>query len=340
MHFSADLTNPRPVGIIHTDGNLGPWYNDDPGESAVNGDYTFDHADLSSFKGIAGTLSSNGKYQGTLRNLIVDGETDTPNFKLTHFGNTLPLHTHFHARVDATNGDTWLEPVDAILGHSYFTAQGQIVRVVVADAKTGELVSKGHDIALNVNIDRARIEDFLHLTSNNSTPLLTGALAMKASLHIPPGAEPIHRRIAIKGWFSLDDVRFTSDKIQGRITDLSLRGQGQPHEIKHADAEATRSTMEGHFQMANALISLPALTYTVPGATIQLAGTYGVEGGALQFAGKAKLNATVSQMVGGVLGFLLKPADRLFKKNGVGTEIPIYISGTRQHPEFGVDFHP
>ena len=60
----------------------------------------------------------------------MDGETDTPDFRLTHFGTPLPLHTQFHARVDGTNGDTWLEPVDATLGHSHFTAQGQIVRVI------------------------------------------------------------------------------------------------------------------------------------------------------------------------------------------------------------------
>jgi hypothetical protein len=339
MHFEADLTNPKPVGIIHSTGNFGPWHDQDPGESPIEGAYQFDHADLSSFKGIAGILSSTGKYQGTLRDLIVDGDTDTPDFRLEHFGNAMPLHTHFHAKVDATNGDTWLEPVDAVLGHSHFTAQGQVVRVIVPDPVTGQPTSKGHDIALNVNIDRARIEDFLRLASRNSTPLLTGSLTMKAALHIPPGAEPVHKRLTLKGVFNLDQVHFASEKIQGRITDLSLRGQGLPHEVKGADPNMVHSTMQGDFQMAAAVITLPALTYTVPGATIQLKGTYGVEGGALDFAGTAKLNATVSQMVGGVLGALLKPADRIFKKDGAGTEVPIRISGTREDPHFSVEFN-
>jgi hypothetical protein len=76
----------------------------------------------------------------------------------------------------------------------------------------------------------------------------------------------------------------------------------------------------------------------VPGANIELKGTYGMDGGALDFAGVAKLDATVSKMVGGVFGVLLKPADRFFKKDGAGTEVPIHISGTRQDPKFGVDF--
>ncbi|MGO9336439.1 MAG: AsmA-like C-terminal region-containing protein [Terracidiphilus sp.] len=337
MHFEADLTNPRPVGIIHSTGSFGPWNDADPGESPIQGAYQFDHADLASFKGIAGILSSTGKYQGTLRDLIVDGDTDTPDFQLTHFGNAMPLHTHFHARVDATNGDTWLEPVDAVLDHSHFTAQGQVVRVIVPDPNTGQLTSKGHDIALNVNIDQARIEDFLRLASHNSTPLLTGSLTMKAALHIPPGLEPVHKRLALKGVFNLDQVRFTSEKIQGGITNLSLRGQGLPHQVKGADPNAVRSTMQGNFQMAAAVITLPSLTYTVPGADIQLKGSYGVEGGELDFTGTARLNATVSQMVGGVLGALLKPADRIFKRDGAGTELPIRITGTREDPMFGVE---
>ena len=337
MRFDADLTNPRPVGIIHSSGTIGPWEVADPGESPIQGEYTFNHADLASFKGIAGILSSTGQYQGTLRDLTVDGDTDTPDFRLTHFGNSMPLHTHFHARVDATNGDTWLEPVDATLGHSHFTAQGQVVRVVVPDPAGGKPISKGHDIALNIDISAARIEDFLHLASRTSTPLLTGIVTMKAALHIPPGPVPVHERLNLKGAFDLDQAHFASTKIQDGITQLSLRGLGRPKEVKGADSTATRSTMQGSFLLASGIVTLPTLTYTVPGATIQLKGTYGVEGGLLDFAGSARLDATVSQMVGGFAGLLLKPADRYFKKDGAGTEIPIHISGTREDPVFSAE---
>ena len=337
MRFEAELTNPRPVGTIHSTGAIGPWEVSDPGESPIRGDYTFDHADLSTFKGIAGILSSTGKYQGTLRDLVVDGDTDTPDFRLTHFGISLPLHTHFHAKVDATNGDTWLEPVDATLGHSHFTAQGQVVRVVAPDPAGGKPIGKGHDIALNIDVGPARIEDFLHLASHTQTTLLTGAVTMKAALHIPPGPAPVHERLTLHGVFNLDQARFTSTKIQDGITQLSLRGQGRPKEVKAADPSSVRSTMQGNFQLAAGVVTLPTLTYTVPGATIQLKGTYGVEGGALDFAGAAKLDATVSQVVGGVWGVLLKPADRYFKKDGAGTEIPVHISGTREDPAFGVE---
>lgn len=334
MGFDAQLTNPRPVGAIHSTGSFGPWHVEDPGESPVNGDYRFDHADLGDFKGIAGILNSTGHYQGTLRNLTTDGETDTPDFRLTQFGNPMPLHTRFHAKVDGTNGDTWLEPVEATLGHSHFFAQGQIVRVVVRENGAPPR-SVGHDIALNINIDKARLEDFLRLASRSATQLLTGPVAVKAALHIPPGKVPVHRRMTLNGRFVLDQARFTSAKIQDRIEELSLRGQGRPKEVKTLDSTGTRSRMTGDFQMANGVIKLSTLDYTVPGADIQLRGSYGLEGGALDFRGTAKMQATVSQMVGGWKGLLLKPADRFFKKNGAGTEIPIHIKGTRENPKFG-----
>ncbi|MGA3082067.1 MAG: AsmA-like C-terminal region-containing protein [Terracidiphilus sp.] len=337
MGYDAELTNPRPLGSIHATGSLGPWQTADPGETPVSGDYSFAHADLACFKGIAGILDSTGHYQGTLRDLTVDGQTETPDFRLTHFGNAMQLTTRFHARVDGTNGDTWLEPVDATLGRSHFTAQGQIVRVMAADAGVAPH-SIGHDIALTVNVDRARIEDFLRLASHSDKVLLTGDVTMQTKLHIPPGPEPVHERLRLDGRFLLDKALFSSEKIQGRIAELSLRGQGRPDELKTTDPASILSRMQSSFQLAGGVITLPALDYTVPGATIQLKGAYGLEGGTLDFTGSAKLDATVSKMVGGWKGLLLKPADRYLRKDGVGTEVPIHIEGTREEPKFGIDF--
>lgn len=336
MGYDADLINPRPTGPIHATGSFGPWVVADPGQSPVTGAYQFDHADLSVFKGIAGMLTSTGRFQGTLRNITVDGETNTPDFRLTHFGNALPLHTTFHATVDGTDGDTWLDPVDATLGNSHFTAQGQVVRVVVAPPGAPPH-SIGHDIDLKVNVDRGRIEDFLRLASRSETPLLIGAVALKTTLHIPPGSQPIHERLSLNGHFTLQQAAFSSAKIQDRIEELSLRGQGRPKDVKTTAPESVQSAMQGDFQMAAGVITLPNLMYTVPGAEIDLHGTYGIEGGALQFTGTAKLAATVSQMVGGWKGVLLKGVDRYFQKDGAGTEVPIHIGGTRDNPSFGVD---
>src|SRR5208337_929915 len=57
MHFDAEVTNPRPPGVVYSTGSFGPWNVADPGESPVSGSYRFDHADLDIFKGIAGILN-------------------------------------------------------------------------------------------------------------------------------------------------------------------------------------------------------------------------------------------------------------------------------------------
>jgi hypothetical protein len=337
MEYDAELINPRPRGAIHARGSFGPWQTADPGETPVEGDYRFEHADLGDFKEIAGILSSTGHFEGTLRDLTVDGQTETPDFRLTHFGNAMNLTTRFHAHVDGTNGDTWLEPVDATLGHSHFTAAGQIVRV------RGEVVGGaqqyiGHDIALVVNVDKARIEDFMHLVSNSNKVLLTGDVTVKTKLHIPPGKVPLHERLTLDGRFSLENALFTSEKIQGRIAELSLRGQGRPGDLKTTDPASIRSQMQSSFKLEHGAITLPALEYTVPGAKIELNGTYKLEGGAVDFTGTAKMDASVSKVVGGWKGLLLMPADRYFKKDDAGTAVPIHIEGTRDALKFGIDF--
>ncbi len=337
MHFDAELTNPRPPGTIVTSGSLGPWLVEDPGETPVAGKYRFEHADLSVFKGIAGILSSTGKYQGVLRDMTVDGQTDTADFRLTHFGTALPLDTRFHATVDGTNGDTWLQPVDATLGRSHFTAEGKIVGVPAGVLPNGGARPGGHLISLKVNVDRGRMEDFLRLTSKSGTPLLTGALTLRTTLEIPPGAEPVHERLKLNGSFVLEDAEFTNAKFQSEVGELSLRGQGRLKDAKSGGADV-RSSIGSDFKMAGGVITLPDLKYTVPGAEIDLKGTYSVDGGALDFKGTARTQATVSQMVGGWKGMLLKPADRIFKKNGAGTEVPIHIHGTPEDPKFGIDF--
>jgi hypothetical protein len=144
-------------------------------------------------------------------------------------------------------------------------------------------------------------------------------------------------KIKLDGNFLLENAAFTSVKVQNEIGELSMRGQGQPKDAKNA-GDDVRSAIESNFKMGDGVIAFPNLRYTVPGAEIDLKGTYGVDGGTLNFKGTARTDATVSKMVGGWKGFLLKPADRFFKKDGAGTLVPIHVDGTEHDPHFGVDF--
>ncbi len=337
--YEAELTNPRPPGIIHASGTLGPLRMDDPGESPLGGKYHFENADLGSFKGIAGILTSTGSFQGKLRDVEVEGEADVPQFRLTSADHPVSLMTHFHAHVDGTDGDTQLDSTDATLGQSHFKVSGEIVRVgeTVADAGEKPPPLSGHEVALLVHIDRGKIEDFLRLATHPDTPLLTGTLALEGKLEIPPGTAKVEERMRFRGSFFLPDAQFTSAKIQDRVDELSRRSQGKPKSANRPGVADANSQMQGAFSISGGVIRFSLLKYTVPGAIIDLAGNYSLEGEALDFAGTARMEATVSQMVGGWKGWLLQPANRFFKKDGAGTEIGIYVKGTREDPQFGFD---
>jgi hypothetical protein len=50
------------------------------------------------------------------------------------------------------------------------------------------------------------------------------------------------------------------------------------------------------------------------------------------------LDAKLSQMTTGWKSILLKPVDPFFSKDGVGTEVPIRITGTQAEPHIGLEF--
>ncbi len=329
MHFDATLTNPKPVGQIISSGLFGPWQADDPRDTPVSGTYSFDHADLATIKGIGGILSSTGKYKGVLEKIVVDGATDTPDFSIATSGRPVPLHTDFHAIVDGTNGDTYLQPVKARILNSWLLANGSVVRMKDPN---------GHRVELDVVIDKGRIEDLLRLAVRTDPPIMTGTVHLKTTLDLPPGEPDVANRLKLAGDFHISDIHFTSDKIQGKIDALSMRSQGKPQLAEDNTPDNINSTLLGTFRLSNGLLSFSQLRFLLPGAQLNLVGTYSLDGNQFDFHGKALMQAKLSQMVTGWKSILLKPVDPFFSKNGAGTEIPVSITGTKSEPHFGLDF--
>ena len=330
LHFDATLVNPKPVGDIQSSGNFGPFDAASPADTAVDGEYSFSNADLSTLKGIGGILSSTGKYAGTLGSIVVDGTTDTPDFRISVSGHPVPLHTKFHATVDGTNGDTYLDPVDATILHSHVLARGKVVRVPNAH---------GHDISLDVIVDRARIEDLLQLGMRTEPPVMTGGVQLQTKLKIPPGEQDVTERLQLRGSFLITNAHFNNDKIQARVDELSMVSQGKPKEGHDDIPDNVKSEMKGNFNLAGAKVTVSSLNFDVPGANVQMDGTYSLDGNEFDFHGKARLKAHLSEMVTGWKSILLKPVDPFFAKNGAGTELPIKVTGTTSEPKFGLDFH-
>ena len=341
MQFHAILVNPKPVGDIDSRGDFGPFDAESPGDTPVDGTYAFSHADLSTLKGIGGMLSSTGSYRGQLDRIEVDGETETPDFRLDTAEHSLPLHTKFHAIVDGTNGDTQLEPVDAWLARTHIVAKGGVVRAVN---------QPGHNIHLDVTVGPGRIEDLLQLAIKTDPPLMNGQVQVHTSFDLPPGKASVTDKLQLQGSFAVMDAHFSNEKFQHDVDELSLRGQGNAQEAQQEneamkqgnDDGATHadigSDMRGNFILGDGKLTISALNYRVPGADIALNGVYTLDGQVFNFQGKARLDAHISQMVTGWKSWLLKPVDPFFAKNGAGTQVPIKITGTKSSPQIGLNF--
>jgi hypothetical protein len=325
--YDATLVNAVPKGDIHAVGTFGPWNVESPGDSTVTGHYTFDHADLGTIKGIGGILSSVGEFKGQLNRIEVDGTTETPDFSIDTANHAMPLHTKFHAIVDGTSGDTYLQPVEAKLGGTEFSCSGAIVNVK----------GKGHIIDLDVNVPDGRIQDFLQLAVKTEPVVMTGQVGMKAKLHIRPGKESVSRKLGLQGGFTLRQIHFTNPEVEDKVDMLSLRAQGNAKAAKPG-AEDVHSKMQGKFVMADGRLHLSDLLYTLPGGTVQMSGVYSLDGKEFDFSGKVRTEAKLSQMVASKWkSLLLKPVDPFFSKHGAGAEIPVKVTGTNGAPKFGLD---
>ena len=326
MPFTATLTNPLPKGQIETSGTFGPWQKDDPGTTPLEGIYNFQNADLGTIKGIGGTLGSKGAFGGELERIFVKGETHVPDFHLTISNHPVALSASFEAVVDGTDGDTYLNEVNAQFGHTSLSAKGAV---------TGTKGVKGRYVKLAVHIHEGRIEDLLRLAAKGDKPLLVGRVALRTDFELPPGDRDVIEKLQLTGTFDVDAAKFTDAGVQKKLSGMSHRARGRD---PNAQAENVVSDLGGTFRLKDGSLSFTDLTFGLPGALVRLHGSYGLRSEALAFDGTLRMDATISEAAGGgIKGFLLKAIDPIFRKKGAGALVPIRIGGTRDKPEVGLD---
>jgi hypothetical protein len=321
--YQADLTNATPPGHIKALGTFGPWQRETPSLTPITGDYQFIDANLGVFKGISGTLESTGTFRGPLDRIAVHGIAKVPDFALRIAKNPMPLDTKFDAVVDGTDGDTYLNDVDATLRETPIKASGRIV---------GTPGVKGRTIDLSAQIEDGRIEDLLELVVAGERVPMKGAVSLQTGVLIPPGDRDVSDKLELSGTFGIGDARFTSAKVQQKINEMSRRARGEPK-----GTGGTLSDVAGGFRLDEGVLSLKGLTFEIEGARVSLDGRYRLEGGGLDFAGRARLRAKVSQTTTGFKSILLKAVDPLFKRGEWGTVVPITVKGTVQQPKVGVE---
>jgi AsmA-like C-terminal region len=324
--FEATLTNAVPRGEIISKGSFGPWDADNPRATAVNGSYKFEHADMTTIKGLEGTLSSTGTFVGPLDYLDVKGNTFIPDFTLRRVGNPLALRTEFSATVDGTNGNTYLHSVEAQFLHSRLSTKGEVVDL--------EKNVRGRTINLDTQSNDARAEDLIRLAVKTDSPVLNGPVKLDAKIRIPEEEDgDLSDRLDVQAQFVLTQGHFSNPQVQGKIDALSRKGQGDP---KNMEIEHVPSALTASMHLQKAIITFSNIRFDVPGARLDLQGTYALGNGDLDFNGDLYLDAKLSQTTTGAKSFFLKAIDPFFRGKNGGSRIPVKVAGTKDHPTLGL----
>ncbi len=325
LNYRVKLHNPDPPGEISAEGKFGVWDQSDAGQTPVSGKFTFEQADLSVYRGIAGTLSSTGEFGGNLGHIDISGTTDTPNFEVTMGGHPVHLTTEFRAYVDATRGDTFLNRVDARFRKTHVVAKGSVAKLEKDRGKTARI---------ELGTNSGRIEDLLGLFVKKERAPMSGAVSLKASVEIPPGDEPFLKKVILKGRFGINGGEFSAPSTQEGVDKLSAGARG---EKESENPETVVTDLRGQVVLQNGVARFSDLSFGVPGAAARMHGIYNVVDHKIDLRGQMQVDSKISNTTSGAKALLLKMMDPFFKKKKKGEILPVRISGTYESPSFGLD---
>jgi hypothetical protein len=328
--YQAALHTPLPPGEVHSKGTFGPWNESAPSKTPAQGSYSYEHADLGAFDGVAGELSSQGDFQGKLEQLQASGTIEIPNFEVTRSHHRVRLSSQYQAVVNAMNGDVALSRVDTTVLKTRALASGSVA---------GRAGVSGKIVSIDVNVKEGRIQDLLRVFANTPKPALNGVTSFRAHVTVPPGDAPFLKRVMLSGDFGVAAGKFTTPETQTSIAELSERGAGKKPDPEDADPDDLVSELSGHVELKNAVATFTDFRFTVPDAHTNMHGTYNLLTEKVDLHGTLSTTAKFSQTTGG--GFksvILKPFDAIFKrKHHSGGKVPVKLTGTYSHPEPGLE---
>lgn len=340
LSYDIAFLNALPPGEIQSRGHFGPWNSDDHGQTPVSGTYKFEHAYLGNFEGIDGVLNSHDSFHGTLNKIETHGSVDIPDFKVRRAARSSPIASRFDAFVNALNGDVRLEHVETMIVKTNVLARGSIAETPGPARKT---------TSLDLNVSRGRIQDILRLFIKEPRSPIAGAISFRAHSTIPPEGRPFEQEVVLVGDFGIDDSSFTKPETQKKVNDLSERAQGKkiddkkkgdenPPPANDDDSAPVISDLRGHVVLKNGVATLTNVSFNVPGATAYMHGTFNLVSQRIDFHGVLQTASDFSKVGGGgIKSILLKPLDAIFKKKPKGAEIPVKMTGTYSHPQFGLE---
>ena len=320
--FTMSLRNPLPPADLKIQGWIGPW-RDERGSvrsTAISGSAQLQHGNLSVFKSLAGSLSAQVNFSGTLARLQVSGETQSPDFQVRESRHRVPLTTQFRGIVDLNSGDVLLPSLRALLGKTRLNA-------------AAEITGFPKRVKLDVEQGEGQVQDLILLFSSAPRPVMTGPIRFQTSIVLPPEKRPFKQRVQLTGAFNIGPARFTSPVTRSHVDQLSERARGEKDK-NGAQDEQVLSDLKGRVSLQDGVSHFSSVSFFVPGASAMMHGTYNLMDKRVSFHGKMRMEATVSKATTGAKSFFLKLLDPFFKKKNAGAEVPVSMQGTYGHTHF------
>jgi hypothetical protein len=325
--FHARFKNTQPPGDIVSDGQFGPWNEDDPGRTPVSGSYNYSHVNLGVFGGVAGTLSSRGKFSGPLGRLEAEGDVDVPDFEVSPSGHPVHLASTYHALIDGTNGDTDLTRVESHFRKTTVVTQGDV---------KGQPGGHGKTARLTLSVDQGRVEDLLWMFSQSPRPAENGSVRLRAKAELPPGPPSFLRRLRLEGDFGIGSGRFASASVQMPVNRLAESARGEKKDREEQDPAVVLSNLKGHFAVQGGSARLSNVSFTEPGTLAEIEGTYNLLDTGVKLRGVLHTSGKLADTTTGFKSFVLKALNPFIKKKNM-TVVPFEINGTSSNPVFSLD---
>ncbi len=327
LTFHAVLSNTEPPGEIRSEGQFGPWNDDDPGDTGLSGSYTYEHAKFAVFEGISGTLSSRGKFSGKLGRINAEGDVDVPNFGISGGRHTDHLASNFRAVVDGTNGDTELTHVESHFGRTTVISRGEV---------KGRPGQHGKTAKLAMSVAKGRIEDILRLVTGSERAAESGNIRLETKVELAPGPQAFLRRLRLDGAFGIGDGQFRSPGIQDPINRLAESARGENKDQERADAGIVLSNLRGNISASGGIAKLTRISFTEPGTRAEIDGTYNLIDKKLDLRGVLHTTGNLADTKSGFKSLVLRALGPFIRKKSI-TVVPFVIKGTSSDPSFALD---
>ena len=318
LGLDAELTVPKPPGLVRVYGTFGPWDFNDAAQIHLSGKYELSAADLSIFHPVFGHVSSKGEFKGLLHATEVYGMATIPDFQTRNARHPVDFRSQFRAEVDATKGDVAIKSLESDFLRSHLTVHGRIAG------------PKQKTIVLDATMARGRLEDILRFVLSSAKPPFSGAASFRWHFEAPFNGPDMVDRLALTGTSTLAGVNPNGSETKARLDELSAKAQGEPDA---GNSTRVLSDIKGQLAVYDGVAHLSDVSFQTLGVFVTLAGTYLLRKERLDLHGTARLEAELSQTTTGVKSFFLKIINPFFKRKHAGAVVPIVVQGPAHNPE-------